>query len=202
MTAAMGPVVYWLVFFSIIFHGLSIPALNAFYTWRGVEPILEEDPVEILVLSENDPLPSNAYIDPRRGSVVAHNRFSRPTSVYSASVMSPGRSMSRVSFAPSERTRRRSRSRDLSQADIERGWRRSRSMSYEVGSPEVEREQWAGTDASMTTLKTFPAERHHTDDNLDYLKRYEERKNMDIQLPERTLKWKDEESGEPSTPQR
>jgi hypothetical protein len=31
LAKVMGPVVYWLVFFSIVFHGLSIPALDAFY---------------------------------------------------------------------------------------------------------------------------------------------------------------------------
>jgi hypothetical protein len=77
MTAAMVPVVYWLVFFSIIFHGLSIPALDAFYRWKGVEPIQEDDPMELKLLSENETLPNNAYID-KRGSVIVNNRFSRP----------------------------------------------------------------------------------------------------------------------------
>ncbi|KAF2742213.1 Na(+)/H(+) antiporter 1 [Sporormia fimetaria CBS 119925] len=81
LTSAMGPVVYFLVIFSIIVHGLSIPALDAFYRHRGVSPILEDNPAEIQILSENDPLPANAYVDARRRSVVAHNRFSRPTSV-------------------------------------------------------------------------------------------------------------------------
>lgn len=80
LTQAMGPVVYWLVLFSIIFHGLSIPALNAFYRYKGVQPIVEEVPAEIRVLSNNDALPSNAYNNPRRNSVIVHNRFSRPVS--------------------------------------------------------------------------------------------------------------------------
>jgi sodium/hydrogen antiporter len=46
----MIPVVYWLVLFSIVWHGLSIPALNAFYGWKGVEPVQDEDgPVEVKV---------------------------------------------------------------------------------------------------------------------------------------------------------
>ena len=39
----MVPVVYWLVFFSIVWHGLSIPALNAFYAWKGVQPVTDDD---------------------------------------------------------------------------------------------------------------------------------------------------------------
>lgn len=76
----MVPVVYWLVFFSIIFHGLSIPALDAFYRYRGVQPIEEEAPAEIRMLSDNDALPNNAYANPKRNSVVVNNRFSRPIS--------------------------------------------------------------------------------------------------------------------------
>lgn len=32
--------VYWLVLFSIVFHGLSIPALNLIYKVLGVPPVL------------------------------------------------------------------------------------------------------------------------------------------------------------------
>lgn len=46
----MVPVVYWLVLFSIVVHGLSIPALNAFYVWKGVQPVQDEEgPVEVKV---------------------------------------------------------------------------------------------------------------------------------------------------------
>jgi sodium/hydrogen antiporter len=76
----MVPVVYWLVLFSIVWHGLSIPALDAFYRWKGVPPIIEEEPVEIRITSENDALPSNAYANPKRKSIIVHNRFSRPIS--------------------------------------------------------------------------------------------------------------------------
>lgn len=76
----MVPVVYWLVLFSIIWHGLSIPALDAFYRWKGVKPIIEAEPAEIRVLSDNDALPANAYANPKRNSVIVHNRFSRPIS--------------------------------------------------------------------------------------------------------------------------
>jgi hypothetical protein len=79
MLRALDPVIYWLALFSIVFHGLSIPALNAFYAYKGVEPIVEDDAVEYSMRSENEPLPSNAHFNPKRGSIVVSNRFSRPT---------------------------------------------------------------------------------------------------------------------------
>jgi hypothetical protein len=78
---AMGPVVYFLVLFSIVVHGLSIPALELIYRWQNVEPIVEMDPVTTHRLSVSQPLPNNAHVDPRHGSVVRHNRFSRAVSV-------------------------------------------------------------------------------------------------------------------------
>lgn len=80
LVRAMIPVVYWLVLFSIVFHGLSIPALDAFYRYKGVQPIVEDQPAEIRVLSENDAMPSNGYANPKRQSIIVHNRFSRPVS--------------------------------------------------------------------------------------------------------------------------
>ncbi|KAH8747160.1 Sodium/hydrogen exchanger family-domain-containing protein, partial [Diaporthe sp. PMI_573] len=78
LTRAMIPVVYWLVLFSIIFHGLSIPALDLFYRWKGVQPIVEDSPTEVQVLSSTEALPNNAYKDPsKRNSVMVMNRFSR-----------------------------------------------------------------------------------------------------------------------------
>lgn len=77
----MIPVVYFLVIFSIVVHGLSIPALDAFYRYKGVAPIVESEPVEIRVLSDNDALPNNAYTNAKRNSVIVHNRFSRPVSI-------------------------------------------------------------------------------------------------------------------------
>jgi hypothetical protein len=76
----MGPVVYWLVLFSIVWHGLSIPALDSFYRWKKVQPIVEREPTELRVLSESDALPTNAYANPKRNSIIVHNRFSRPIS--------------------------------------------------------------------------------------------------------------------------
>lgn len=80
LVRAMVPVVYWLVLFSIVWHGLSIPALDAFYRFKGVQPIMEDDPAEISILSENDALPTNAYASSKRKSIIIHNRFSRPIS--------------------------------------------------------------------------------------------------------------------------
>lgn len=80
LVRAMVPVVYWLVLFSIIFHGLSIPALDTFYKWKGVAPIIEEEPAEITLFSDKDVPPPNSYLNPKRGSVIVHNRFSRPIS--------------------------------------------------------------------------------------------------------------------------
>ncbi|KAF1838868.1 hypothetical protein BDW02DRAFT_585478 [Decorospora gaudefroyi] len=81
LVAAMIPVVYFLVIFSIVVHGLSIPALDAFYRYKKIPPISEAEPAEIRMLSDNDALPNNAKVDFRRNSVYVHNRFSRPVSM-------------------------------------------------------------------------------------------------------------------------
>ncbi|CAO2650801.1 Nn.00g090980.m01.CDS01 [Neocucurbitaria sp. VM-36] len=77
---AMGPVVYFLVLFSIIVHGLSIPVLELIYRWQNVPPIVEMDPVTERRFSVSSALPNNAHIDHLHGSVVRHNRFSRAVS--------------------------------------------------------------------------------------------------------------------------
>ncbi|KAG9195246.1 hypothetical protein G6011_00366 [Alternaria panax] len=81
LVAAMVPVVYFLVIFSIVVHGLSIPALDAFYRYKKIEPIEEAEPAEIRVRSIHDALPNNSRVDIRRNSVYQHNRFSRPVSM-------------------------------------------------------------------------------------------------------------------------
>jgi hypothetical protein len=68
-------VVYWLVFFSIVIHGLSIPILNCLYKWFRV-PTIKDHPVEIILLSENEPVPNNSVVDRRGHSIVLNNRFS------------------------------------------------------------------------------------------------------------------------------
>lgn len=80
LVAAMIPVVYFLVIFSIVVHGLSIPALDAFYAYKKIPPISEAEPAEIRSLSVHEALPNNARMDSKRNSVYVHNRFSRPVS--------------------------------------------------------------------------------------------------------------------------
>ncbi|KAF1916958.1 Sodium/hydrogen exchanger family-domain-containing protein [Ampelomyces quisqualis] len=77
---AMGPVVYFLILFSIVVHGLSIPALELIYRWQKVEPIVEMEPVTERRFSISSPLPNNAHIDHRHGNIVRHNRFSHAAS--------------------------------------------------------------------------------------------------------------------------
>lgn len=72
--------VYWLVLFSIVVHGLSIPALNLIYKFYGVKPI-HEDPVPIRRTSIYAPRPANAVANDSQ-TFVAYNRFSRPVSMY------------------------------------------------------------------------------------------------------------------------
>ena len=76
LLAVMVPVVYWLVFFSIVVHGLSIPLLNAFYKFRGIETIQEAHPVEVPIRSSAQAQPKNSRRSIHRGSVMVHNRFS------------------------------------------------------------------------------------------------------------------------------
>lgn len=70
-------VVYWLVLFSIIVHGLSVPVLNIFYRMFKVQPV-RDHPVQIHLLSESEPLPNNSVLlDGQRQSVLVNNQFSR-----------------------------------------------------------------------------------------------------------------------------
>lgn len=81
LTRAMVPVIYWLVLFSVVVHGLSIPGLNAFLKWRGIKPIQDEEgPIEVTLLSTTQPLPKNSRRSGdfrRRNSIIVNNRFSR-----------------------------------------------------------------------------------------------------------------------------
>ncbi|KAK1833035.1 putative Na(+)/H(+) antiporter [Podospora conica] len=76
LVRALVPVVYWLVLFSIVVHGLSIPALNMFYKFRGVQPITE-DAIEMRRKSVRVATPVNAAVGDR-DTFIAYNRFSRP----------------------------------------------------------------------------------------------------------------------------
>lgn len=73
---AAGPVVMWLVLFSVIIHGVSIPILVLIYKWRGVQPI-QEDAVETRRLSLHIAPPVNAVESGHMG-FIEFNRFSRP----------------------------------------------------------------------------------------------------------------------------
>ncbi|CVK86554.1 related to Na+/H+-exchanging protein [Fusarium mangiferae] len=75
LVRAMGPVVYWLVLFSIIVHGLSIPALNIFYHYTEKAPI-QDDAVELRRISVRVATPPNA-IAGDKDTFIAYNRFSR-----------------------------------------------------------------------------------------------------------------------------
>jgi len=76
LTRVMIPVVYWLVLFSIVVHGLSIPALNAIYKFYGVKPITE-DAVEVRRMTMRVPTPVNAAVGDS-DVYIAYNRLSRP----------------------------------------------------------------------------------------------------------------------------
>ncbi|OAQ98660.1 hypothetical protein LLEC1_02615 [Akanthomyces lecanii] len=94
LARAIGPVVYWLVLFSIVVHGLSIPALNIVYTYMGVKPI-KDDSVEMRRMSRTIATPANA-VPADQDTFIAYNRFSRP--VFDASQLPivhdpPGREM-------------------------------------------------------------------------------------------------------------
>ncbi|KAI9158104.1 putative Na(+)/H(+) antiporter [Paramyrothecium foliicola] len=73
---AMIPVVYWLVFFSIVWHGLSIPVLNMIYKFMKVQPV-QDDATEIRRKSLQVAAPNNAIIGDDQ-TFIAFNRFSRP----------------------------------------------------------------------------------------------------------------------------
>lgn len=94
LARAIGPVVYWLVLFSIVVHGLSIPALNIIYTYMGIKQI-KDDSVEMRRMSRTIATPANA-VPADQDTFIAYNRSSRP--VFDASQLPivrdpPGREM-------------------------------------------------------------------------------------------------------------
>ncbi|KAI0445180.1 Cation/H+ exchanger [Xylaria telfairii] len=70
------PVVYFLVFVSIVIHGLSIPVLSAVYKYYGVNTI-KDDAVELKRRSIYVPTPPNAFKGDQN-TFIAYNRFFRP----------------------------------------------------------------------------------------------------------------------------
>ncbi|KAI0157097.1 Na(+)/H(+) antiporter 1 [Hypoxylon sp. FL1284] len=73
---ALCPVVYFLVLFSILVHGLSIPILSVIYNYRNVRPITE-DAVQLQRRSVYMATPVNAFMGDR-DTFIAYNRFFRP----------------------------------------------------------------------------------------------------------------------------
>ncbi|CBF85828.1 hypothetical protein AN1920.2 [Aspergillus nidulans FGSC A4] len=67
LTAAMRPV-----------HGLSVPILYVIYKASRV-PKVHDHPVEVVLLSKNEPLPNNSTVDRQRHSVLVNNQFAEPT---------------------------------------------------------------------------------------------------------------------------
>jgi NhaP-type Na+/H+ or K+/H+ antiporter len=76
LVRVIGPVVYWLVLFSIVVHGLSIPALSIIYSYLDVKPI-QDDGVETRRASSQIPDPANAT-QTDENTFIVHNRFSQP----------------------------------------------------------------------------------------------------------------------------
>ncbi|KFH45981.1 Na(+)/H(+) antiporter-like protein [Hapsidospora chrysogenum ATCC 11550] len=77
MIRALPGTIYFLVVFSIVVHGLSIPLLNIVYSRMGIKPI-QEDAVTIRRKSIHMAGPPNA-IDAHDGTFIAYNRFRRPS---------------------------------------------------------------------------------------------------------------------------
>ncbi|KAI0098420.1 Cation/H+ exchanger [Daldinia grandis] len=73
---AICPVVYFLVLFSIVVHGLSIPILSAIYKYTNVRPITE-DAVTIRRRSIYMATPVNAFAGDH-DTFIVYNRFFRP----------------------------------------------------------------------------------------------------------------------------
>lgn len=63
------------MFFSVVVHGLSVPVLNGIFELLRV-PTVRDHPVEIRLLSENEPIPNNSFVNRRGQFVLVNNRFS------------------------------------------------------------------------------------------------------------------------------
>ncbi|RGP61381.1 hypothetical protein FLONG3_10537 [Fusarium longipes] len=72
---ALAPTVYWLVLFSVVIHGLSIPILNIFYHFLG-KAMVKEDAVAMHRASVRIATPNNA-VAIEKDTYIAYNRFSR-----------------------------------------------------------------------------------------------------------------------------
>jgi len=82
---AIAPVVYWLVLFSIVVHGLSVPGLSLTYKFLGTKRIVD-DAISVRRKSVHVPRPANA-VEGDSEYFIAFNRFSRP--IFPADVPRP-----------------------------------------------------------------------------------------------------------------
>ncbi|KAK8029711.1 hypothetical protein PG993_011002 [Apiospora rasikravindrae] len=102
---ALVPAVYFLVLFSIVVHGLSIPALDALYRRYGVAPVAD-DAVQVHRKSVHVPPPANARPDSSDEEYfVAYNRFSRPAPNHRRTVLLHGRAMGQLPLVRDEDVR-------------------------------------------------------------------------------------------------
>ncbi|KAK7959259.1 uncharacterized protein PG986_004113 [Apiospora aurea] len=102
---ALVPSVYFLVLFSIVVHGLSIPALDALYRRYGVAPVAD-DAVQVHRKSVHVPAPANARPDSSdEGYFVAYNRFSRPAPNHRRTVLLDGRAVGQLPLVRDEDAR-------------------------------------------------------------------------------------------------
>ncbi|KAK7911566.1 hypothetical protein PG985_014047 [Apiospora marii] len=93
---ALEPCVYFLVIFSVVVHGLSIPALDALYRFYKVPPIVE-DAVQVQRKTVYVPPPANARPDSAdEDYFVAYNRFSRPVPNHRRTVLFNGQVVGRL----------------------------------------------------------------------------------------------------------
>lgn len=110
LVRAMIPCVYFLVLFSIVVHGLSIPALNFAYQVRDIEPV-QEDAVEVRRKSLSIATPANAMVGDS-DTFIAYNRFSRP--VFNVADLPKTEDVRRRSIATQRSRRSMSRHRSFS----------------------------------------------------------------------------------------
>ncbi|KAL4861639.1 hypothetical protein BDV12DRAFT_190942 [Aspergillus spectabilis] len=74
----LKPTIYFLIIFSILVHGLSIPILSIIYQFLNVPPEINPlGPAEVRRLSINTHLPPNSALEPRQRLILMYNRFSR-----------------------------------------------------------------------------------------------------------------------------
>ncbi|KAL7620058.1 hypothetical protein AAE478_010607 [Parahypoxylon ruwenzoriense] len=113
---AICPVVYFLVLFSIVVHGISIPILSAIYRFCHVRPITE-DAVEIRRRSIYMAPPANAF-NGGRDTFIVYNRFFRPlVNIVTLPLARPRNHSDNDINSETEKERRKSQSVNIQQVD-------------------------------------------------------------------------------------